>query len=172
MTDEEVKKGLECRLSLRQNNDMCDKCPYTNDCFGLDEDALALIKRLEEENKILKEQCDDVRLYSLDMNNGKIDMTLGSENSKAFIHSIIQLFKQNGGKNFIAIEIEVGEKFGDRYVLTIEKVGMEKHKDKIRKETAKEILMKLIKWEKRETPLMADIQELAAEYGIEVEVYQ
>lgn len=63
MTDEEVKKGLECCLNLRQNNYMCDECPYTNDCFGLDEDALALIKRLEEEKDLIgKKTASDILL--------------------------------------------------------------------------------------------------------------
>lgn len=58
MTDEEVKKGLECCVICKERIDCFDKhCPYIHDCYNvlrdekqLDKDALALINRLEEEN--------------------------------------------------------------------------------------------------------------------------
>ena len=43
--------------------------------------------------------------------------------------------------------------------------------DEVRKETAKELLTKLQYWNKhRDTPLVADLLELADDYGIELEV--
>lgn len=50
MTDEQVKKGLECCAHCKVDNSKCyDECPYADDCFGLYKDSLALINRLESE---------------------------------------------------------------------------------------------------------------------------
>lgn len=170
MTDEEVKKELG-EIALTSNWGSVERIDGVPKPIAVIKDALALIHRLEEENKQLKEQCDDVRLYGLDMANGKIDMTLGSQNFKASINSIIQLFKQNGGTNFIATEIEVGEKLGDRYVLTIEKVGMEKYKTKIVKETAKDILTRVADITTEDHQPCSKytwFKALAEKYGVEV----
>lgn len=64
MTDEQIKKGLECCTSFTERIDCFNKmCPYTNDCYSTigDEkqifvDALALINRLEEEKKKVRKE--------------------------------------------------------------------------------------------------------------------
>lgn len=117
-------------------------------------------------------KMDEVRLFEMQLKNGEIDMTLGSENFQTFINCIIQTFKQNGGKNFFTTTIECGEKFGERYALTIQKIGGKspaEELNELRMKTAKEILTTLKGWSNRETPLIADIQELAERYGVEVE---
>lgn len=56
MTDEEVKKGLECcAVEVK-----CNACPYVTDrnCREqMNTDALALINRLEQENAELRDLC-------------------------------------------------------------------------------------------------------------------
>lgn len=46
---------------------------------------------------------------------------------------------------------------------------LNKEKEQVRKDTAKEILQQLVEWNNRETLLMEDIQELATKYDIEVD---
>lgn len=89
---------------------------------------------------------NDLRLYEMQMKNGEIDMTFGSENCSAFLYSILQAFKQNDGKNFVSTTLEVdGKELGGRYASTIQKVGGLTPTEKARKETAKEIFGELIK---------------------------
>lgn len=65
MTDEQVKKGLECCTKDGTIKELCKKqCPYYEDCHTRGEDdkriysdALVLINRLEEENKELRALC-------------------------------------------------------------------------------------------------------------------
>lgn len=73
----------------------------------------------------LKERAEDaqaVKLYALKMQNGVIDMSLESEHCKAFMATIVQIFKQNGGKNFLCTTVEIGKRKGARYALTIQKM--------------------------------------------------
>lgn len=72
----------------------------------------------------LKERVEDaqaVKLYALNMQNGAIDMSLESEHCKAFMATIIQIFEQNGGKNFFTTTVELDNRKGARYALTIQK---------------------------------------------------
>ena len=94
--------------------------------------------------RYLQDSLDDVRLYEVQMKDGEIDMTLGSENCNAFIYSILQLFKQNGGKNFVSTSFEVGDKENkERYALIIQKVGSLTPVEKARQTTAEEILTEI-----------------------------
>ena len=133
---------------------------------------IAVIMEAIEEIKRLREDQNDLRLYTMKMQNGEIDMTLGSEHADAFIFGLLQIFAQNGAKNFLTTDVEF-IKDGQRYTLTIQKVGGQTPAEKLsamrnetRKETAKEILETLMGWRTRGTPLMADIQELAEKYGV------
>lgn len=92
----------------------------------------------------------DLRIHEMQMKNGEIDMTLESPDCIAFIWSIIQIFRQNGGKNFVTTTIEVSNKEGgERYSLTIQKVGGQTPAEKLieleqsRKQAVKEIAEKL-----------------------------
>lgn len=72
MTDEQVKKGLErCIGGIAK----CDKwCPYyeiDGNCSPqLKSDALALINRLEEENKKLSDKNKELRSLCCEKSNG------------------------------------------------------------------------------------------------------
>lgn len=105
--------------------------------------SVAVIQEAVEEIKALRKSDADLRLYETQMKNGEIDMTVGSEDCKTFIFGLIQIFKQNGAKNFLTTTVEVGDKHGERYALTIQKVGAESPAEqlsRIHKETAQAIL--------------------------------
>lgn len=105
--------------------------------------AVAVIQEAMEEIRALRKNDADLRLYEIQMKNGEIDMTVGSEDCNAFIFGLIQIFRQNGATNFFTTTIEADDKHGERYALTIRKVGGEtpaEQLSRIRKETAKEIL--------------------------------
>ncbi len=130
--------------------------------------AVAVIKEAVEEIKLLRKTENDLRLYEMQMKNGEIDMAVGSEVCNAFIFSLIQIFKQNGAKNFFTTTVEVADEHGEKYALTIQKVDGEtpaEQLSRIRKETVKEILDEVNKhfggaW----------LVELYKKYGVEVEV--
>ena len=102
----------------------------------------------EQRDKIkeLENSTKDLRLYEMQMKNGEIDMAVGSEYCSAFIFSLIQIFRQNGGKNFFTTTVEVDNKQGEKYALTIQKVDREtpaEQLSRLRQETAKNILQDL-----------------------------
>lgn len=66
-------------------------------------------------------------------------------------------------------EVDYYSNYGKTWLAYKNKEAAEGKDDEIRKEVAKEILQQLIEWNKRETPLIADIQELAEKYNVEVE---
>ena len=104
---------------------------------------IAVIQEAMEEIKRLREVEGDLRIYEMQMKNGEIDMTVGSDNARAFIWSIIQIFKQNGAKNFFTTTVEVDDKHCERYALTIQKIGGESPAEQLsqmRQETARNIL--------------------------------
>ena len=70
----------------------------------------------------LKDEKEEIRLFNLALQNGEVDMRIESEMAKSFYNSIIQVFEQNGGKNFFTTTIDIEGKNG-RYAFTIEKVG-------------------------------------------------
>lgn len=118
----------------------------------------------------------DLRIHEMQMKNGEIDMTIGSDDCTLFIWSIIQIFKQNCGKNFVTTTVEVDDKQGERYALTIQKIGGEspaEHLNRIRRETAKEIFQDLYKqannvWQAIEWTT-DDLKQFAKKYDIEID---
>lgn len=61
----------------------------------------------------------DVQLHSMNIQNGKIDMSLSGEPAKTFMASLIQFFKQNGGKNFLCQTVEF-DNGTEKYSVTIQ----------------------------------------------------
>ena len=124
LTDEEVIEALACCVK----GETCTTCPYfikRIDCVyqrRAESDALDLIHRLQAENEQLKDEKEEIRLFNLSMQNGKVDMRIESEMVKSFYNSIIQIFEQNGAKNFFTATVDIEGKKG-RYAFTIEKVG-------------------------------------------------
>lgn len=76
-------------------------------------------ERAEKAESQLEEQ-KAVNLYRMDMADGKIDMTVGSEEFKDFFLAIAQVFEQNNAKRFLSTSVEIT---GEKYGITIQKVG-------------------------------------------------
>ena len=125
LTDEEVVKALKC-CSKSWDCNNCKRDKENNNRFicseNLLKDCLDLIHRLQAENEQLKDEKEEIRLFNLSIQNGEVDMRIESEMAKSFYNSIIQIFEQNGAKNFFTTTVDIEGKKG-RYVFTIEKVG-------------------------------------------------
>jgi hypothetical protein len=126
LTDEEIVKALE-----NKKEDILEEMDRTGNCLDdyivwVDGEVIVgtldLIHRLQDENKRLKDEKEEIRLFNLAIENGEIDMRIESEMAKSFYNSIVQVFEQNGAKNFFTTTIDIGGKKG-RYAFTIEKVG-------------------------------------------------
>ena len=70
----------------------------------------------------LTEERENIRLFQLSLQNGEIDMTIESPMAKSFYDCIVQIFEQNGAKNFFTTTLELESQSG-KYAFTIEKVG-------------------------------------------------
>ena len=112
--------------------------------FGDIEDGAAVLTK--EEYEQLNKYINAVNVYEMQMKNGEIDMKIGSDNAKLFVSSLVNIFRQNGAKNFFAITVECTDN-GEKYSLTVKKENgkslAEATNDKVkqaRKETAMEIL--------------------------------
>lgn len=79
MTDEQVKKVLENCIMWRYEKGGCKQCGYCDDCDNgtgnqLFKDALALINRMEDENKKLLDKNKELRVLCREKSNGmKLD---------------------------------------------------------------------------------------------------
>lgn len=60
---------------------------------------------------------EDLTLHSAHFEDGAIDMRLSGEQASIFMASLVQLFKQNGGENFLTVTVE-GQ--GEKYAITIQ----------------------------------------------------
>jgi hypothetical protein len=119
----EIKKALEC--CQRESLKSCEPCPYWNLCKEDDgltfkSDILILINEMESENKRLRKEKEDLRLFNISLGNGKVDMTLGGNTAKSFINAIVQIFEQNNATNFLTTTIETISS-GNKYSLVIQK---------------------------------------------------
>lgn len=132
-------------IALEENWGTVDRV-HTAECPNGIPKGVAVIMEAIEEIKRLREDEADLRIYEMQMKNGEIDMTLGSEHADAFISGLLQIFAQNGAKNFLTTDVGFIED-GQLYTLTIQKVGgqtpaekLNTLRDEVRKETAKKIL--------------------------------
>lgn len=66
---------------------------------------------------------DDYRIMEMQLKSGEIDMKLSSDYFKIFMYSIVQTFKQNGSKNFLATTIDMNDESGEKYSIIIQKVN-------------------------------------------------
>ena len=113
--------GTGCGVCIARNTPLCDEWV----------DKVAnLIRHQQKEIERLKDEKEEIRLFNLAIQNGEIDMRIESEMAKSFYYSIIQIFEQNGAKNFFTTTVDIGGKKG-RYAFTIEKVGGQTVADKI-----------------------------------------
>jgi hypothetical protein len=125
LTNEEVIKSLTYCCDGNGHCEHREDCPLRNesDCTTvLARYSLELIHRLQAENERLTEEREDIRLFQLSLQNGEIDMTIESPMAKSFYDCLVQIFEQNGAKNFFTTTIEL-ESQKCKYAFTIEKVG-------------------------------------------------
>lgn len=91
--------------------------------------------KANEEIKRLKDEKEEIKLFNLAIQNGEVDMRIESEMAKSFYGSIVQVFEQNGAKNFFTTTIDIEGKKG-RYAFTIEKVGGQTVAEKLAEQKA------------------------------------
>lgn len=177
MTNREQKqaqiKELAKVIFKNYNGTICRHCGSITSCEKVGYDECGICKTLAEilyDNDYRK--VGDLRLYETQMKNGEIDMAFGSEDCTAFVYSILQIFKQNGGNNFVSTTLEVdGKELGGRYALTIQKVGGLTPIEKARKDTAKEILSAIKDIDDEGEPFRNYywFERLCKQYGVEVD---
>lgn len=61
---------------------------------------------------------DDLKIESLNYQDGKLDMSLSGEQGKLFMITLIQFFKDNGGENFL--NLTINDKHNNKYAINIE----------------------------------------------------
>jgi hypothetical protein len=119
-TDEDIAKAILQQIEYGAG------IPYINEWQQVKTikftEVLEFIHRLQSENERLKDEKEEIRLFNLAIQNGEVDMRIESEMAKSFYNSIVQVFEQNGAKNFFTTTIDIEGKNG-RYAFTIEKVG-------------------------------------------------
>jgi hypothetical protein len=95
-----------------------DKGDRPTPCFKrVAETALDILEELET----MKQELEDERnskllLEEMHYENGIIDMKLSGEHAMFFLYQLVQLFEQNGGKNYLTMEVRNGAK---HYEITI-----------------------------------------------------
>lgn len=60
---------------------------------------------------------DDLRLHSLHYENGELDMRLSGERGKLFVFSLVEFFRQNGGKNYLTLTVNDAK---DKFAINIQ----------------------------------------------------
>lgn len=76
----------------------------------------------DEQVMLLRNEYENEKLFNLAIKNGEVDFSIESETTKSFYYTLVQIFEQNGAKNFFTTSIDIDGKKG-RYAFTIEKVG-------------------------------------------------
>jgi len=73
------------------------------------EDYIRDIQAQQQEIDRLKVELNDIKILKMAMENGKIDMTIESPKAKLFLASIVQIFRQNGAKNYYTVDLRDAE---------------------------------------------------------------
>lgn len=60
---------------------------------------------------------NELRLHKMEVRDGGIDLSLSGEPAKLFMQTLIEFFKQNGGKNFLSLTVDDGK---NKYSISIE----------------------------------------------------
>jgi hypothetical protein len=68
-------------------------------------------------NPELSKVDEELYLHDMSFNKGSIDMSLSGKPAKAFLNNLMELFVQNGGKNYLTMVVNDSE---NKYSLTIE----------------------------------------------------
>lgn len=155
MTDEEVKKGLECcAVEVK-----CNACPYVTDrnCREqLNTDALALINRLEKENKKLSDKNKELRALCREKSNGmKLDKWVRMLQEADYGVKLVE----NDNEQIEVLRNRINRLESDLYCAEAKAQG----------KTAKDILQSLAQFRAVSPTLSKTWYALAEKYGVEVD---
>lgn len=119
---------IEQKDEIEELKEMCSKSSYKDSWKNK-------FFKAQEEIERLKDEKEEIKLFNLAIQNGEVDMRIESEMAKSFYGSIVQVFEQNGSKNFFTTTIDIEGKKG-RYAFTIEKVGGQTVAEKLAEQKA------------------------------------
>ena len=88
---------------------------YCGECYS-DKCKKELLKAENEELKAM-------HTFVMEIKKDNLDFSFNSEAADMFLSQIIQLFKQNGAKNFLTMAVGDPEKEGEKYSVTIQKAS-------------------------------------------------
>jgi predicted RNase H-like nuclease (RuvC/YqgF family) len=78
------------------------------------------IEAQQQEINELKTMLNDAKVHNMAMENGEINMTIEGPNARNLFASIVQAFRQNGGKNFFAVDMK-DRNTGESFTVIIQK---------------------------------------------------
>lgn len=119
----ETASGMDLiQLLITIQNETCPIDGHTDpgaihDCWN---EVFDTIKAKEQEINELKTMLNDVKVHNMAMENGEINMTIEGPNARNLFASIVQAFRQNGGKNFFAVDME-DRNTGESFTVIIQK---------------------------------------------------
>lgn len=91
-----------------------------NEACRIGMNAIKRVHELEAENAELHKALDEIKVFGLEMKNGEVDMTVGSDTFNYITAMLVQMLEQNNAKNFLTTAIEVGNQ---KYSVTVQKNG-------------------------------------------------
>lgn len=91
-----------------------------NEACRIGMNAIKRVHELEAENAELHKALDEIKVFGLEMKNGEVDMTVGSDTFNYITAILVQMLEQNNAKNFLTTAIEVGNQ---KYSVTVQKNG-------------------------------------------------
>jgi hypothetical protein len=102
-------------------------CQFEKDCNGVEDTSqpdLVFCNHKENhdecEGNCTERKCpllNGLYVKDISLNKGGLDLSLTGEIAKAFMQNLVQMFKDNGGKNFLTLTVMDKE---NKYAITIQ----------------------------------------------------
>lgn len=102
--------------------------PFSTNTTDAGEDVLDLIATIRDRDKRIAEQTKEIErlstltLHELIADSKGINMKIGGASGKAFMAALVKFFEDNGGKNFLAMTVEMD---GFKYQIEIRNLNGE-----------------------------------------------
>ena len=103
-----------------EHREQYDSIETVNEACRIGMNAIKRVHELEAENAELHNALDEIKVFGLEMKNGEVDMTVGSDTFNYITAMLVQMLEQNNAKNFLTTAIEVGNQ---KYSVTVQKNG-------------------------------------------------
>lgn len=103
-----------------EHREQYDSIETVNEACRIGMNAIKRVHELEAENAELHKALDEIKVFGLEMKNGEVDMTVGSDTFNYITAMLVQMLEQNNAKNFLTTAIEVGNQ---KYSVTVQKNG-------------------------------------------------